>query len=859
MKKKSGKVFRPAYVKDMKVIRHEQMHQLENRAPLSFDENQSTQIKKEDKQHHRSKQRKNNRSKKSLPTERPKQDVSGDLLLSFYNEERNILEEIRNEVLHEEGMKQDHNDLEERLSVSAGASGVTDREATMETVQEPVESEVKESVQESVESEVKKSVQESVKSEVKETLRESAESKVKEPVQESVESEVKESVQEEAESEVKKPVQESVESEVKETVQEEAESEVKKPVQEPVESEVKETLRESAESKVKEPVQEPVESEVKEPVQESVESEVKRVAQLSFQNQERNFLEELKKATLREEGTNQNPNHLEERLNVSAGTNGVKGREKVKKTVQEHVKSDVRETGERSFYHQERNFLEELKKATLREGGTNQNQNVLKEKFNVSIEASGVKDQEEEKNAVQESVDTELEGVVEAPVDTEAKEVEEAPVDTEAEEVVEEPVDTEAKEVVEAPVDTESKEVVEAPVDTESKEVVEAPVDTEAKEVVEAPVDTESEEVEEAPVDTEAEEVEEAPVDTESEEVEEAPVDTELEGVEEAPVDTESKEVEEAPVDTELEEVEEAPVDTELEGVEEAPVDTESEGVEEEPVDTELEEVEEEPVDTESEEVEEEPVDTESEEVEEEPADTESEEVEEEPVDTESEEALSAERELGSTQKEVESIQTTVMKDKQESIDRRNEGDIEITPLYDSKAKTTFNSMVPFASGNRVNLFLGGYEGNMNTNLGSLISFGESYSGIKIDSNGLDLSDGPVNYAFPVPYSGMITSFAVHFAVQEIISNSEEVSYGVLYQLYSNTTAPDILTPTDAKVFVNVSENHFVEKVESMHVPIQAGKQLLLVLTAYVEDTPIDFVNITILGYASAGLSIQFT
>ncbi|MBD1371465.1 hypothetical protein IC620_03735 [Hazenella sp. IB182357] len=715
MKKKSGKVFRPAYVKDMKVIRHEQMHQLENRAPLSFDENQSTQIKKEDKQHHRSKQRKNNRSKKSLPTERPKQDVSGDLLLSFYNEERNILEEIRNEVLHEEGMKQDHNDLEERLSVSAGASGVTDREATMETVQEPVESEVKESVQESVESEVKKSVQESVKSEVKETLRESVESEVKEPVQESVESEVKESVQEEAESEVKEPVQESVESEVK------------KPVQESVESEVKETVQEKAESEVKKPVQEPVESEVKEPVQESVESEVKRVAQLSFQNQERNFLEELKKATLREEGTNQNPNHLEERLNVSAGTNGVKGREKVKKTVQEHVKSDVRETGERSFYHQERNFLEELKKATLREGGTNQNQNVLKEKFNVSIEASGVKDQEEEKNAVQESVDT------------------------------------------------------------ESKEVVEEPVDTEA------------------------EEVEEAPVDTEAEEVEEAPVDTELEGVVEAPVDTEAKEVEEAPVDTELEEVEE------------------------------------------------EPVDTESEEVEEEPVDTESEEVEEEPVDTEAEEALSAERELGSTQKEVESIQTTVMKDKQESIDRRNEGDIEITPLYDSKAKTTFNSMVPFASGNRVNLFLGGYEGNMNTNLGSLISFGESYSGIKIDSNGLDLSDGPVNYAFPVPYSGMITSFAVHFAVQEIISNSEEVSYGVLYQLYSNTTAPDILTPTDAKVFVNVSENHFVEKVESMHVPIQAGKQLLLVLTAYVEDTPIDFVNITILGYASAGLSIQFT
>lgn len=163
-------------------------------------------------------------------------------------------------------------------------------------------------------------------------------------------------------------------------------------------------------------------------------------------------------------------------------------------------------------------------------------------------------------------------------------------------------------------------------------------------------------------------------------------------------------------------------------------------------------------------------------------------------------------------------------------------------------------TIIPYASGRPVTMT--SQSGALN--VVSLVGFGHSVSSVFVLNGAIDLSGGGgslLNFAFPIPRSGTITSISGFFS--NIASVAITGSVSITAQLYRSTgnsfvpitgaivTLAPALTGTTA---VNVTSTGLVS---DLAIPVTAGTRLLLVFS--LSTTSANSIS----GYVSGGVTIN--
>ncbi|MBD2751288.1 exosporium glycoprotein BclB-related protein [Spirosoma validum] len=171
-------------------------------------------------------------------------------------------------------------------------------------------------------------------------------------------------------------------------------------------------------------------------------------------------------------------------------------------------------------------------------------------------------------------------------------------------------------------------------------------------------------------------------------------------------------------------------------------------------------------------------------------------------------------------------------------------------------SSSTPGAIIPYASGMPVTMRNGQLR-----EVG-LIGFGNSTSSAYIINGAIDLSGGGgslLNFAFPAPRSGTITSISGYFSNIAAFTLSDPVT--ITAQLYQATGTSNSFTPiSGATVSLsptltgNVPINATSSGLASgLAVPVTAGTRLLMVFYLSVPNAN----NITVSGYVSGGVSIN--
>ncbi len=165
-------------------------------------------------------------------------------------------------------------------------------------------------------------------------------------------------------------------------------------------------------------------------------------------------------------------------------------------------------------------------------------------------------------------------------------------------------------------------------------------------------------------------------------------------------------------------------------------------------------------------------------------------------------------------------------------------------------ASNTAYTLIPYASGSPITL-TNTVSGTFGT--GSIISFGNNFSGVTIEDNeNINLSSFE-NFAFSMPFDGIITEFSAYFYLTASSVTTDSIT--VIAQVYSAVPPSNVFTPTFAQIIFNdfpTLEPGVVKfGVRSTNIAISKQTRLLLAFYMTAES------EIEISGYASAGVIIE--
>ena len=169
-------------------------------------------------------------------------------------------------------------------------------------------------------------------------------------------------------------------------------------------------------------------------------------------------------------------------------------------------------------------------------------------------------------------------------------------------------------------------------------------------------------------------------------------------------------------------------------------------------------------------------------------------------------------------------------------------------------------AIIPYASSVPVSLttVAGGFVG-----LGSLIGFGNAFSGVGLSAGNIDLTGGTgvnVNLGFSVPRNGTIKSVTAFFSNTAALSLVGS-SVVIKAQLYSNNGTSNLFVPVagasvslpaiSGTVSIGTTRNAIIN---GLSIPVTAQSRYILFFSCTA--TGLSLVN-TVEGYASAGVSIE--
>ncbi len=173
---------------------------------------------------------------------------------------------------------------------------------------------------------------------------------------------------------------------------------------------------------------------------------------------------------------------------------------------------------------------------------------------------------------------------------------------------------------------------------------------------------------------------------------------------------------------------------------------------------------------------------------------------------------------------------------------------------------TVTSAIIPYASSVPVTLttVTGGFVG-----LGSLIGFGNAFSGVGLSAGNIDLTGGAginINLGFSVPRNGTIKSITAFFSNTAALS-LVGTSVVIKAQLYSNNGTGNLFVPVSG-ASVSLPAISGVIAIGSTRNAMSAGLSIPVVAQSrYIlffscTATGLSLVN-SIDGYASAGVSIE--
>ena len=169
-------------------------------------------------------------------------------------------------------------------------------------------------------------------------------------------------------------------------------------------------------------------------------------------------------------------------------------------------------------------------------------------------------------------------------------------------------------------------------------------------------------------------------------------------------------------------------------------------------------------------------------------------------------------------------------------------------------------AIIPYASSVPVTLttIAGGFVG-----LGSLIGFGNAYSGVGLSASNIDLTGGTginINLGFSVPRNGTIKSITGFFSNTVALSLVGS-SVVIQAQLYSNDGTSNLFVPVSGAsvslpalsgtVSIGTTRNAIIN---GLSIPVNAQSRYILFFSGTA--TGLSLIN-TVEGYASAGVSIE--
>jgi BclB C-terminal domain-containing protein len=180
---------------------------------------------------------------------------------------------------------------------------------------------------------------------------------------------------------------------------------------------------------------------------------------------------------------------------------------------------------------------------------------------------------------------------------------------------------------------------------------------------------------------------------------------------------------------------------------------------------------------------------------------------------------------------------------------------VRLTTTEDGSGSAS-GTMIPYASGMPVTMRGGSVRA------ASLVGFGHSSSPVFIINGAIDLSGGGgslLNFAFPAPRSGTITSLSGYFS--NIASFDAANPVTIIAQLYQATGSSNSFTPIPgATVSLTPSFSGSVPAnatssglTSGLSIAVTAGTRLLMVFSVSVSSSSV----ITVDGYVSGGVTIN--
>ncbi|MEX3746925.1 exosporium glycoprotein BclB-related protein [Lysinibacillus xylanilyticus] len=185
-----------------------------------------------------------------------------------------------------------------------------------------------------------------------------------------------------------------------------------------------------------------------------------------------------------------------------------------------------------------------------------------------------------------------------------------------------------------------------------------------------------------------------------------------------------------------------------------------------------------------------------------------------------------------------------------------------ITPEPRPQPRPSVSSIIPFASGNPVELasVLNGLFTAV-----SIVGFGSSFENVALAGNDINFLNQLFTEAFVVPRAGNVTSIAASFTVTlEIALGDLKGTTVVNARIYRAPAGSNVFSPTNVTVDLNPPLSGAINVGKVVHntsdtfapLPVVAGDRLLMVFSITTTGTALDLAS-SVTGTASAGITID--